>query len=144
VDLDTEIETRAGKSVARIFAEEGEARFRELESQVLMQTLGRNRVVLATGGGVLLREENRGALSGRRVFHLHASPEECLRRVLKSRTKRPLLDVPDPREAVYRIYAERGPIYESVGKRVDTEGLSPGEVANEIADLLGRNCEADR
>ena len=136
VDLDDEIEAMAGKAVDRIFAEDGEARFRELESRALARVLPRRRVVLATGGGVLLREENRALLAETRVFYLYASPEECLRRVRTSSTRRPLLEVADPEQTARRIYAEREQLYEVLGQRIETEGRNPEEVAQAIAGLL--------
>jgi len=136
VDLDDEIEAMAGKAVDRIFAEDGEARFRELESRALARVLPRRRVVLATGGGVLLREENRALLAETRVFYLYASPEECLRRVRTSSTRRPLLEVADPEQTARRIYAEREQLYEVLGQRIETEGRNPEEVAQAIAGVL--------
>jgi shikimate kinase len=132
LDLDEEVERAAGKSVARIFAEEGEARFRERETQALARALTRNRVVIATGGGVLGREENRRSLAGRIVVNLDATPEECLRRVRGSPLERPLLAGPDPRAAAQRLWEERRPLYEAIPRHVDTTGKSPREVAREI------------
>src|SRR5262245_17675413 len=64
VDADVEVELRAGKSIAAMFTDEGETYFRDLESQVLVDLVRRERLVLAAGGGVVLREENRAALRG--------------------------------------------------------------------------------
>jgi len=133
LDLDEEIEQAAQKPIPRIFGDEGEDRFRDLESQELRKVLGRNRVVVATGGGVLLREENRKRLEGRIVVNLDASPEECARRLRNSSTERPLLAGPDPEEAARRVYEARRHVYGWVRSRVDTEGKTPAEVASEIA-----------
>lgn len=134
LDLDEEVERAAGKGVARIFAEEGEARFREREAQELSRALTRTRVVIATGGGVLGREENRCSLAGRIVVNLDASPEECLRRVRGSPVERPLLAGPDPETAARLLWKERRPQYDAVPRQVDTTGKSPREVAREIRE----------
>ncbi|MBI5017420.1 MAG: shikimate kinase [Deltaproteobacteria bacterium] len=133
VDLDEEVEAAAGKSIPAIFAEDGEARFRDLESEALAGVLVRRRTVVATGGGVLVRGENRKLLEGRRVYYLHVSPGECLRRLRASPVSRPLLAGPDPEAAATRIYQGRRALYESVGRRVETEGRTPEEVAAGIA-----------
>ncbi|MEW6488955.1 MAG: shikimate kinase [Thermodesulfobacteriota bacterium] len=141
LDLDEEVERAAGKSVARVFAEEGEARFREREAQALCRALTRTRLVIATGGGVLGREENRRSLAGRIVVNLDASAEECLRRVRRSPVERPLLSGPDPEAAARRLWEERRPLYAAVPRRVDTTGKTPGEVAREIRErFLGEGA----
>jgi shikimate kinase len=139
VDLDDEIEAAAGKSISALFAEDGEPHFRKLEGDVLARVLRRPRVVVATGGGVVVGEENRRLLEGRCVYYLHASPAECVRRLHASATPRPLLAGPDPEAAAARIYEERRGFYEAVGRRVETEGKTPEEVAREIAgDLMAQ------
>ena len=70
VDADVEIELRAGKSIASIFVDDGEPKFRDLEGQVIVELAGRDRLVIATGGGVVLREENRAASAPRRQDRL--------------------------------------------------------------------------
>ena len=134
VDLDDELERSATKPIPAIFAEDGEERFRDLESQELARVLRRDRIVVATGGGVLLRSNNRRRLSGRMVINLDASPAECVRRLRHSETERPLLAGDDPEAAAERIYGSRRSLYESVERRVDTEGKGPDAVAREIID----------
>src|SRR5262245_20065648 len=82
VDADVEIQLRAGKSIATIFADDGETAFRDLESLVTVALAGRNRIVIATGGGVVLREENRRRLrlSGKVVW-LMAAPQTIMARM---------------------------------------------------------------
>ncbi len=81
-DADAEVEARAGKSIAQIFADEGEAAFRDWESHVVADLSARDQAVLALGGGAILREENRAAIAraGRTVW-LTASPETLWRRI---------------------------------------------------------------
>lgn len=131
VDLDEVVEGVAGKSVAQIFAEDGEEHFRGLEAAALARVLDLDRAVIATGGGVLGREENRKRLAGRLVVHLHAPLAECLRRARGSGTARPLLAAGD--EAVERLYEARRPGYREMGYEVETLGKGPEAVAEEIA-----------
>ncbi len=131
VDLDEAVEEAAGRSVAQIFAEDGEDGFRELEEAALARALALDRTVIATGGGVLGREPNRRRLAGRLVVQLDAPLAECLHRARGGRAVRPLLAAGE--EAVARLYEARQPWYRAVERRVDTAGKSPREVAREIA-----------
>jgi shikimate kinase len=132
VDLDEEVEGAEGKAIPRIFAEEGEDRFREAEAQALSRLLSRSEVIVATGGGVLLREENRKRLAGRLVVNLDVSLEECLHRLRESGAERPLLAKGNVEE-VRSLYERRRPLYEAIERRIQTQGRSPEEVAREIA-----------
>jgi shikimate kinase len=143
VDVDAEIEAREGQAVAEIFRARGEAYFRDVESAVVRALAGRTGVVIATGGGALLRAENRAALAGTGlIMCLEAAPEEIARR-LAGDTARPLLggevasDGASGR-AVTRIRAlldERAPVYAALPYHVDTTGKTPQQVADEVIDL---------
>jgi shikimate kinase len=111
VDSDTEIERRAGMSVRAFFDEQGEERFRDLEQQVIDELTQRQDTVLATGGGAVLREQNREALHARgTVVYLRSTPEELARR-LRHDTQRPLLQVKDPVRKLRELYQQRDPLY---------------------------------
>jgi shikimate kinase len=111
VDSDTEIERRAGMSVRAFFDEQGEERFRDLEQQVIDELTQRPDTVLATGGGAVLREQNREALHARgTVVYLRSTPEELARR-LRHDTQRPLLQVKDPVRKLRELYQQRDPLY---------------------------------
>lgn len=137
-DLDERIEVEAGRSVPRIFAEDGEAFFRDLEERVADSILRRDHVVLAAGGGWAARP---GRLSqvpdGTLTVWLQVSPEEAVRRVRGTPGSRPLLDVPDPLDRARALMAERGPRYATAACTVDTEGLEPIDVSRRILALLG-------
>ncbi len=137
VDLDREIEALAGKPVPRIFAEDGESRFRALETEALRRALGGERRVVATGGGVLLREENRKLLARHLTVNLLAPVEECVARVAESGEARPLLEGPDPLDAARRLWREREHLYRSVPRQVETAGRGPDSVAEEILRRYG-------
>jgi shikimate kinase len=115
VDSDTEIEKRSGTPIREMFAVQGEGAFRDLEQQViedLTQTISAQPgILLATGGGAVLRPSNRDALHSRtHVVYLRATPEELFRR-LRHDTHRPLLQVADPLARLRDLYRERDPLY---------------------------------
>jgi shikimate kinase len=133
LDLDREIERRAGRTVAAIFASEGEARFREMETEATREVALRTRVILSPGGGWVERAENLAALGpGTLSVWLQVSPEEAVRRASATPGERPLLAGPDPLAAARRLLARRAPFYEDADLRVRTEGRTPGEVAEII------------
>lgn len=137
VDADAEIETRAAKSIAAIFADEGEGRFRDLESQVLTELVRRDRTIIAAGGGAVMREENRRQLERcTHVVWLRATSATILRRVAADGTtagRRPQLTTAGGEVEVVRLLAAREPLYrECADLEVDTEHKTPAEIAGEI------------
>src|SRR5215213_3917547 len=111
VDSDHEIERRCGVKVPLIFDIEGEAGFRCRESQTLADLTALEGIVLATGGGAVLADENRRYLSARgTVIYLCAQPEDLYERVRQDRN-RPLLATPDPLARLRELYVQRDPLY---------------------------------
>jgi len=136
VDADVEVELRAGRSIAAIFAANGEEAFRELESSVLADLVKRNRTVLALGGGVVLRPENRALLrAAGKVIWLQAELETIERRLAEdplTAQRRPPLTGGGVDE-IRELLARREPLYrECADLIVDTEQKSPSEIAAEI------------
>ncbi len=111
VDSDAEIEQRIGMPIKDFFAQQGEEVFRDVEQDVIDTLSARDGLVLATGGGAVLRPSNRDALHSRmHVFYLRSSPEELHRRLRHDR-QRPLLQVADPLGRLRELYRERDPLY---------------------------------
>lgn len=111
VDVDADIEHRVGMPIRDYFELHGEAAFRDVEQDAIDTLTGLIGVVLATGGGAVLRPSNRDALHSRsHVFYLRATPEELHRR-LRHDTQRPLLQVDDPLRRLRELYRERDPLY---------------------------------
>ncbi|MGB9689728.1 shikimate kinase [Thermogutta sp.] len=140
VDLDVEIERLAGKSIAQIFAEDGEPAFRDLESQVVADFCARPGWIIAAGGGAPLRPENRQAMrQGGKVFWLTATPETIYRRMTTDPTtgaRRPNLTARGGLDEIVELLARREPIYrETADWVIDTENKSPLQVAEEILKL---------
>src|SRR6218665_1733440 len=112
VDSDAAIEQHLGESIRTFFERVGEAAFREVESEVIVDLLAREgELVLATGGGAVLRDVNREALHDKAtVLYLRSTPEELFRR-LRHDTQRPLLQVRDPLAKLRELFAQRDPLY---------------------------------
>jgi shikimate kinase len=111
VDCDEEIHQRTGVTITHIFDVEGEAGFRRRESGVIQDLVKRDNVVLATGGGAVLNEQNRNALRGNGiVVYLKSSVSDLWRRTRHDRN-RPLLQTEDPRAKLKSLYEQRDPLY---------------------------------
>ena len=136
-DTDTEIEKRTGADIPWIFDVEGEEGFRDREQQVVAEMTNWDDLVLATGGGVVLRPENRRALAGRGfVVYLHATVDEQVRRTNRDK-RRPLLQNDDPEQVLRDLMAVRDPLYREIADHViDTDGLAPRGVAQRLIQEL--------
>ena len=136
-DSDTEIEKTAGVDIPFIFEKEGEASFRKRECEAIDLLTQLNGIVLATGGGAILAEENRKHLKARgKVVYLHTSIEQQLERTRHSR-HRPMLNVADPEQRLRSLFAIRSPLYESVATIiVNTDHRRVVAVAQDIIDKL--------
>lgn len=133
VDLDTDIERRCGANIPWIFDVEGEEGFRARETSVLEELSLSDETVLATGGGVVLREYNRTLLKERGlVVFLKTSVEQLVERTARDRN-RPLLQVPDREQRIRDILSERLPLYNEVADLViETDGMTPQAVVSRI------------
>lgn len=132
VDTDNLIEARADKSIARIFSEDGEQRFRELEREVVRELADRNATVIATGGGLVVDPDNLKDLKSHAlVICLWASPETIWLRV-RNQSHRPLLQSPDPEGVIRKLLAERGPFYRLADALVSTDLRSIRDVAQHV------------
>lgn len=136
-DTDAEIERRTGADIPWIFDVEGEQGFRDREEQVVADMTRMTDIVLATGGGVVMRPSNREHLAARGfVVYLHATVREQLRRTARDR-KRPLLQTDRPEVVLTELMAVRDPLYREIADHViDTEGCSPRSVAQRLRDVF--------
>jgi shikimate kinase len=142
-DSDLEIEHRWHKSVARVFAEQGEHAFREMEVEVIRELLGRPNCVLAVGGGAVLEPENRQALrTATAVLWLTASPPTIWQRIQNdpdTPRRRPNLTDAGGLEEIVDLLRLRTPLYSSLADhRIDTERRTPDDVAQEVLRALAR------
>ncbi len=136
-DSDAEIETSTGVDIAYIFEREGEASFRHRERECIANLTQRKNVVLATGGGAVMDEENRRNLSRNGIIvYLRTSIERQLERTQHAKN-RPLLMDGEPRETLERLAAERGPLYESLAAfSVETGGRHVRSVVAKVRKIL--------
>ncbi len=136
-DSDRVIEERTGADIPWIFDMEGEEGFRERETAVLQELAGEQATVVATGGGIVLREQNRELMkSAGYVCYLTASIDQLVERTARDK-KRPLLQVENPRQKIIDLLTLRDPLYQSAADFiVNTDRRSPKAVAQDIANLV--------
>jgi shikimate kinase len=132
VDMDEEIERRAGRPIPEIFAREGEPAFRRLERALVRELSARSGLVIAPGGGIVLDPANVAdfARSGL-VACLAAAPATILARVGQD-PHRPLLQGGDPLGRIVALLDRRRDLYEAIPFRIDTDGLAPEAVAERV------------
>lgn len=139
VDADAELEAHFGMPIKAFFAEFGESAFRDQEEQAMERLTqpGAELVILATGGGAVLRSGNRERLKDRcTVVYLRSTPDELFRR-LRHDTQRPLLQVADPKAKLKSLFDERHPLYEEVAHySIDTGRPSVATLVNMITMQL--------
>lgn len=132
IDVDARIEEVIGKSIAEIFADEGEAHFRELEESATLELIQSDAVV-SLGGGAVLNQKIREALVGHDVVWLEVSISQATRRVGMN-TVRPLL-LGNVRGKLIELLRERTPLYREVAATtINTDDRAPAEIAQELAD----------
>ncbi|MBW9206046.1 shikimate kinase [Mumia sp. zg.B17] len=135
-DTDRDIEEAAGVSIGDLFVTHGEEHFRRLEVEAVAAALAEHRGVVALGGGAVMREETRAALSGHTVVFLDVGLAEAAARVGLTGT-RPLL-LGNVRSQMKALLDARRPTYEAVATHVvATDGRTPSDIAEEILTLLG-------
>ncbi|EAR21949.1 shikimate kinase AroK [Nitrococcus mobilis] len=142
LDSDRVLEERTGVDIARIFDVEGEVGFRAREEIVLQDLTRHDGVVLATGGGAVLRERNRVYLRERGLtVYLRTSIDTQLIRTRHS--NRPLLQTEDPRARLQEVMLERAPLYETLADiTVDTDHGTIAAIVDEIIQRLGERVRA--
>lgn len=139
VDLDDLIEERTELSIPEIFELHGALAFRELERELTAELAEMEEVVLAPGGGWVTQPDLLDYFGPETlVVWLKISPEEAVRRAMRTITHRPLLaDAPDPIERARLLIEEREELYQMADLTVDVEGCDAGEVADEILEFAG-------
>ncbi len=142
-DSDRVIEERSGADIPWIFDIEGEEGFRDRETAVLLELAKENDLVLATGGGIVLREENRQCMhKAGLVVYLTAGIEHLVERTCRDK-KRPLLQVDDPEQKIRDLIIFRHPLYDALADiTIQTDGRSPKAVAQQIALEIKKHGES--
>lgn len=135
-DIDSLIEEREGATVSDIFTRCGEPRFRQLEAFALERASEWTEHVVSTGGGIVLRDENRRIMRATGITIYLRTPAHTVGERLSGDDSRPLLRTQDPMGRIRELLLEREPLYEQADITIDTEGRSPEEVAEEIIAKL--------
>ena len=136
IDVDKKIEAEQNMSINEIFAKYGEEKFRQIESEVIAKISRYTNVVVSTGGGAMLRAENRKKLAKNSVIiSLDASVEAIIKRTSKS-DNRPLLNVEDKEEKISNLLKERDEAYKKADYVIDTSCYSLQDVAENIIVFL--------
>ena len=136
-DSDKEIEDRCGANIPWIFDREGEPGFRDREQQVIDDLTQKPSILLATGGGAVMREENRQHLANRgTVIYLRATVEQQIARTERDRN-RPLLRQGNPKQILQTLFEQRDPLYQSIADIVvETDQRNPRWVVQELRKTL--------
>ena len=139
-DTDHEIIDKTGVSIDHIFDLEGEEGFRKRESKVLTELCNKSNIVLATGGGAVLLEENRSTIKKvESVIYLSSSVDQLLRRTSKSKTRPLLENSTNRRKTISNIIDSRDPLYREVATiTINTNGKKLNEVIKEILTHIAR------
>lgn len=138
IETDSIVRSMAGKSIGRIFAEDGELRFRELEMQAVARASRRRNVVISCGGGVIYNKINIDRLkTTSRVVLLTASKEAIIERAEQDRRARPILSMAKKRNGIDALIAFRKPLYEAYADfAVDTTNATIAEAADRVLRKL--------
>mgnify|MGYP001613561707 FL=1 len=138
IDVDTEIEKSQRMKITEIFKQSGEPRFRDIETEMIKNFSKNKNVIISTGGGAVLRQENMDALRENGVIIcLTATPETILKRI-SNNNDRPLLQVKDPLKKIQELLEFRMPYYEKADIMIDTENKTPLEIAEEIIQKVSK------
>ena len=139
VSLDSIIEQRQNRSIAEIFAKEGEEYFRELEKEAVRDVSLQKNVVVDAGGGVVIKKENVKNLKKNGIIVcLAARPEIILERT-SSHKHRPLLNVADPEKRIEKLLLLRAPFYKKANFTIDTSDISIEQVVVKIEEMIAKN-----
>lgn len=138
VDIDQEVEKAEALPIKDIFARKGEAYFRKIETEMIRKHSSEKRIVIATGGGAVLREENLAALrENGLIFCLTARPDTIHDRTSRN-DDRPLLKGDDRMQKIVELLNSRSPLYAQAGILIDTDDKTPLQVADEIIGIASQ------
>ena len=137
IDTDSEIEKVAGKKIVNIFAEHGEAFFRDLEYKIILEISKKNNCVISTGGGAVLRKENLDNLRfNGKIINLTARAETIFNRLKKHHGERPLLNKPEPMKEIINLMKIREQFYKNCDLQIETDNLSVEQIVEKIIGII--------
>ena len=138
VDADHEIEAAARKSIAEIFADHGEAYFREGERRVIQRLIGNGAQVLATGGGAYMNDETRARIQDHGISVWLRAPLPLLMKRVMKRQDRPLLKTGDPESVMRKLIETRYPVYQRADLAVESRDVQHGQMVNDVIRALAQ------
>lgn len=133
VDMDEEIAKREGRSIPRIFEEDGESRFRDLETELLTELSRQNGLLVTTGGGIVIRPGNRELMRKTGYVISLFADKETIRERVSRQGGRPLLAGGELDRRIDRLLVERKGLYDDADIRIDTSGRDEAAIVGEIA-----------
>ena len=140
IDLDSLIEDKEGKEIVDIFKEKGEEYFRQKETETLQEVSKKQNLVVACGGGIVLKEENLKIMEASGIpICLKAEPQTIYERT-KNDTFRPLLNVENPYARIKELLLQRQPFYDKIKIQIDDTNLSIEETALKIEEIVKKNA----
>ena len=136
VDTDELIVEEENRSINKIFEENGEEYFREIETSILIKTLNNDNQIISTGGGIIKKDENIKLLKEKSiVIYLEADDKTLYNRV-KNNKGRPLLNVDNMQEKITTLLKERENKYKQAHNTISTKNKEPNDIANEITGII--------
>lgn len=135
VSTDDLIEKRENRTINEIFTDSGEEYFRDVESAVIRDAACKDNLVIDTGGGAVLRDENVAYMKSSGIVVCLTADEESIMERTKKYKHRPLLNVEDPKRRIRELLAKRAPYYAKADHAVDTGGLTVRQVVDKIAEI---------
>ncbi len=139
IDLDSEIEKAEQTTINEIFKQSGEKKFREIETEMIKKVTNNENIIISTGGGAVMKQENIGLLKKTGIIIcLMATPETILQRT-GNNSDRPLLQVANPLAKINELLNLRKPFYEKADIMIDTEDKTPLRIAKEIVEKIRKS-----
>lgn len=143
IDLDEQVEQSVGMSIADYFSCHGEAAFRDKESAAVMAVAAQSHAVIATGGGVVIRQENMDRLKSSGILFCLSAPETTIMARTDGGERRPLLEQPDRLQTIRQLLASRQSQYRQADHWIETDGRTAAQVAAAIMKVLDREASLD-
>ncbi|MEE9553144.1 MAG: shikimate kinase [candidate division Zixibacteria bacterium] len=138
VDTDNLIENRCGKTIAKIFSEDGEKYFRELEKETLIG-LPEHKIVIAAGGGIIIDQDNYNRLSGLGLIIILTASVESICRRIRNDKSRPLLSGENLNEKVRELLSQRRHVYDRISYKINTDRLSVADTCDAVIRMYRKN-----
>ena len=136
IDTDELIVEEENRSINKIFEENGEEYFREIETSILIKTLNNDNQIISTGGGIIKKDENIKLLKEKSIFIYLEADDKTLYNRVKNNKGRPLLNVDNMQEKITTLLKERENKYKQAHNTISTKNKEPNDIANEITGII--------